>query len=70
MPKPVFADSVLCLGSVSDLPVEAWMNKMKWYLENRYLKDLNRIDGEPVEYEWTIFPGFTPLSILEEIQKL
>ena len=36
------------------------------YLENRYLKDLNRIDGEPMEFEWTIF---TTLGILEEIQK-
>ena len=34
----------------------------------RYLKELNRIDGEPMEFEWTIFPGFTTLGILEEIQ--
>ena len=65
----VFADSVLCLWSVSDQPVEAWKNKIKWYLENRYLKDLNRIDGEPMEFEWKIFPGFTTLGILEEIRK-
>ena len=38
-----------------DEPVEAWKNKIKWYLENRYLKDLT---------------GFTTLGILEEIQKL
>ena len=66
----VFADSVLCLESISDQPVEAWKNKFKWYLENRYLKDLNRIDGEPMEFEWKIFPGFTTLGILEEIQKI
>ena len=35
-----------------------------------YLKDLNRIDGEPVEFEWKKFPGFTTLGILEEIQKI
>ena len=29
----VFADSVLCLGSISDRPVEAWKNKIKWYWE-------------------------------------
>ena len=45
----VFADSVLCLGSISDQPVEAWKNKIKWYPENRHLKDLNRNDGEPVQ---------------------
>ena len=65
----VFADSVLCLGSISDQPVEAWKNKIKWYLENRCLKDLNRIDGEPMEFEWKIVPEFTALGILEEIQK-
>ena len=54
---------------MSDQPVEAWKNKITWYLENRYLKDLNRIDGEPIEFEWKIFPGFTTLGILEEIQK-
>ena len=64
----VFADSVLCLGSMRDEPVEACKNKIKWYLENRYLKDLNRIDGESMEFGWKIFPGFTTLGILEEIQ--
>ena len=66
----VFADSVLCLGSMSHQPVEAWKNKIKWCLENRYLKDLDRIDGERMEFEWTIFPGFTSLGILEVIQKM
>ena len=54
---------------MSDLPVEAWKNKMKWYLETRFLKYLNQIDGEPIEFEWKIFPGPTTLRILEEIQK-
>ena len=70
MPKPVFADSVLCLGSIIHQPVEAWKNKLQWYLENRYLKDRNRIDGEPMEFEWKICTGFTALGIFEEIQKI
>ena len=37
---------------------------------NRCLKDVNRIDGEPMEFELKIFPGFTTLGILEEIQKI
>ena len=65
----IFLDSVLCLGPMSDQPVEAWKNKIKWYRETRYLKDLNRIAGEPMEFGWKIFPGFTTLGILEEIQK-
>ena len=34
----VFADSVLCLGSLSDRPVEAWKTRSKRYLESRCLK--------------------------------
>ena len=63
----VFADSVLCLGSISDQPVEAWKNQIKWYLETCNLKDLNRIDGEPMEFEWKNIP--TTLGVFEEIQK-
>ena len=29
-----------------------------------------RIDGEPMEIEWTIIPGFTTLQILAEIQNM
>ena len=39
MPKThVFADSLLCLGSISDQPVEAWKNEIQLYLATRYLK--------------------------------
>ena len=38
-------------------------------LETRYLKDLDRIDGEPMEFQWTIFPRLTTLGVLDEIQK-
>ena len=43
--------------------------KIKWYSENNQLKDLNRIVGKPTEFEWIIFPGFTTLGILGDIQK-
>ena len=66
----VFSDSVLCLGGISPEPVQAWKDKIKWYLETRYLKELDRIDGEPMEFEWKNFPGFTTLGILAEIQKM
>ena len=46
-------------------PNAAWKNKIQWCSDNNYFKELNRIDGV-----WTIFPGFTSLGILEEIQKL
>ena len=66
----VFSDSVPCLGGISPEAVQAWKDKIKWYLETRYLKELDRIDGEPMEFEWQNFPGFASLGILTEIQKM
>ena len=51
-------------------PNEAWKEKIKWYFDSDHLKKVSRIDGEPMEFEWKIFPGFTTCSHLEEIQKL
>ena len=58
------------LGGISTEPVQAWKDKIKKYLETRYLKELDRIDGEPMEFEWTYFPGFTTLGIIAEIQHM
>ena len=52
----VFSDSVLCLGGISDQPVEAWETIFIWYTETRCLKDFNRIDGEQMEFEWKNYP--------------
>ena len=38
--------------------------------DNDYFSELNRIDGQLVEFEWKIFPGFTTVSILNEIQRM
>ena len=57
----VFSDSVLCLGGISIEPVKAWESRINGFLETRYLKDLDRIDGEPMEFEWKIFTGFTTM---------
>ena len=66
----VFSDSVQCLGGVSDQLVEAWKNEIKWCLETRYLTDLNRIDGEPMEFEESL-PRICYIgNFLEEIQKM
>ena len=66
----VFADSVLCLGGVKENPNEAWKEKIMWYFENNHLKDLHRIDGQSMEFEWKIWPGFTTFDLLEQIQKI
>ena len=43
---------------------------VKRYFESDHLKDLNRIGGESMEFEWKIFPGFTTFGLLEQIQKI
>ena len=64
-----FSDSVLCLGGISPESVQALKEKTKWYLETRCINELSRIDGEPMEFEWTNFQGFTTLGLLTQIQK-
>ena len=31
--------------------------------------ELSGIDGEPIEFAWDIYPGFTPIEILRQIWK-
>ena len=66
----VFSDSVLCLGKMVDHPVESWKSKIQWYPDNNYFKDLSRIDGQIMEFEWKIFPGLTTMGILNQIQQM
>ena len=39
-------------------------------LESRCLNDSDRIDGEQMDFEWTLFTGLTTLGILDEFQKM
>ena len=44
--------------------------KAKWkgFLMSASCGEFLRIDGEAIEFEWNIFPGFTALQILQKIQ--
>ena len=66
----VFSDSVLCLGKMGDNPVESWKSKIQWYSDNDYFRELNRIDGQPIEFEWKILAGLAAAGILNEIQQM
>ena len=39
-------------------------------IQTDFFSELNRIDGQPMEFEWKIFPGFTTVEILNEIQQM
>ena len=33
-------------------------------------RNFDRIDGEPMEFEWNIFPGFNTLQLSQEVKSL
>ena len=67
----VFSVSVLCLGKVNENPKSniAWEDRLKCKSSPEY-RTLDRIDGEPMEFEWNIFPGFNTLQLSQEVQEL
>ena len=48
----------------------AWEDRLKWFKRSPEYRVLDRIDGEPMEFEWNIFPGFTTLELCTEVQEL
>ena len=68
----VFSDSVLCLGRVHQYPKsnEAWKDRIGWIVTDQNYRDYDRISGEPTEFEWNIFPGFTTLQLYGKVTDL
>ena len=68
----VFSDSVLCLGKMNENSQSnyAWEDRLTWFKSSSEYRTLNRIDGEPMEFEWNIFPGFTTLQLCYKVQEL
>ena len=68
----VFSDSVLCLGKMNENPQSniAWEDRLTWFKSSPEYRALDRIDGEPMEFEWNIFPGFTTLQLSHKVQEL
>ena len=65
----VFSDSVLCLGKIfentqSNDAWEEWLGRFK---SSPVYRNLDRIDGEPMEFEWKIFQGINTLQLSEEV---
>ena len=56
----VFSDSVLCFGKIFENPEssDAWEQRSGWIKSSQNYRNFDRIDGEPTEFEWNIFPGF------------
>ena len=63
----VFSDSVLCLGKIPENTHSntAWEDGLTWFKSSPEYRNLDRIGGEPIEFEWKNFPGFTTLHRLQ-----
>ena len=68
----VFSDSVLCLGKMNENPQAniAWEDRLTWFRSSPEYIALDKIDGEPMGLDWNIFPGFTTLQLVREVQEL
>ena len=68
----VFSDSVLCLGRVLQHPDsnEAWKKRIAGVMAEKSYRDYDAINGEPTEFEWNMFPGFTTLQLCDKINGL
>ena len=67
----VFSDSVLCLGKTHENPQSntAWEQRLGWFKSSQNYRNFDRIDGEPMDFDWNIFPGFNTLQLSEEVKR-
>ena len=48
----------------------AWEDRLGWFKSSLEYRNFDRIDGEPMDFEWNIFPGFNTLQRSEEVKSL
>ena len=67
----VYSDSVSCLKELHDHSEanEKWWDKISEFQQSNEYAELQGTGGEPIEFEWNIFQGFTSIQILRQIQK-
>ena len=67
-----FSDSVLCFGNMSENPQSNIVleDKLTWFKSSSQYRILDTFDGEPMEFEWNIFSGFTTLQLCNKVQEL
>ena len=67
----VFSDSVLCLGKMNQNPTSnsAWEEKLSRFKDSPQYRTLDTIDGEPMEFEWNIFPRFPTLQLCNKVHE-
>ena len=66
----VYSDSVLCLGKMHgpEDAVKRWTDQVTTLKMCHTFRELQGLDGEPIDFEWKVLPGPTAFDILHEIQ--
>ena len=49
---------------------EAWKKSIAGVMSEKSYRDYDGINGEPTEFEWNIFPGFTTLQFCGKVNDL
>ena len=61
----VFSDSVVCLKMHQNPQSNTvWEDKLTWFKSSSQYRALDAIEGEPMEFEWNIFPQITTLQLI------
>ena len=67
----VISDSVLCFWKLHQNPQSntVWEDKLTWFKCSSQCRILDSVDGEPMEFEWNIFPGFTTMQLCNKVKE-
>ena len=69
--RSTYSQILYCLGKMNENPQSnmAWEDRLTWFKSSQEYRALDRNDGEPIEFEWNIFPGFTTLQLSNKVQE-
>ena len=68
----VYSDSVLCLGKHHgpEDAIRRWNDQVSTLKMCPTFRELQGLDGNPMDFEWNIFPGAKALDILHKTSRL
>ena len=63
--KQMFDISAKLVSEQDEIYGVSTMN-LGWFKTSQEYRNIDRIDREPMEFEWNMFPGFTTLQLSQE----
>ena len=69
--RVTFSDFVLRVGWVNENPTlnTVGQQQLSWFKDAPQYRTMDTTDGEPMEFEWNNFPGFTTLQFVRKLQE-